>query len=215
MEKNTSEIKRLFLSFDGNSRWMSSSHAEKENLFYDSFNELYQDFKKDPGNIPLLIYAGELSQSLTYALSGELEKVLIAEHEKKTLIKRIFSIFIEALQNIRLHGLGSDQDRRYCGIAIYKTEKAYRIFASNLSHGPKKTGVLDRIAEVNALDAVELKKLYMERMMTGNLSEKGGAGLGIITIAMKSSNPIISEITDLGDDYFALHIAFSVDRETA
>ena len=50
--------------------------------------------------------------------------------------------------------------------------------------------VKSKIEKINAFDVAELKQFYMETLTDGKISSKGGAGLGFITIAMKSKNKL-------------------------
>ena len=50
--------------------------------------------------------------------------------------------------------------------------------------------VSKNIEHLNTLDRPELKSLYLETLTNGQISKKGGAGLGIIIMAMKSKNKI-------------------------
>ena len=47
---------------------------------------------------------------------------------------------------------------------------------------------------VNAMTPDELKQYYRKKLKENEMSEKGGAGLGIIEIVRKSSPPVSVEI---------------------
>jgi hypothetical protein len=47
----------------------------------------------------------------------------------------------------------------------------------------------------------DLKKQYMDVLSNGELSAKGGAGLGFLTIALKSGNNMDFEFLDLNKEY--------------
>ena len=53
-----------------------------------------------------------------------------------------------------------------------------------------------------------LKKVYMNSLALGKLSAKGGAGLGILTIALKSDNNLKFNFERINDDltYFNMNI---------
>ena len=170
--------------------------------FYQNFSRFYKEIQQKAGYKSLLSYSGELSQGFSYALATKLEHILESENVGKGLVKRIFSIFIEALQNVRLHAY-KNAEGILVGIAVVRTQDDFEIHVCNLLEEQKREKLINKINELNALRPEELKKKYMETMMDGDLSEKGGAGLGILTIAIKSRNPIKYEIQPLED---ALHL---------
>ena len=61
-------------------------------------------------------------------------------------------------------------------------------------------GLVNQITKINEFaDPAGLKQYYMEHLENNQLSAKGGAGLGFITIAMKSGNKLkygFDKITD-------------------
>jgi hypothetical protein len=59
---------------------------------------------------------------------------------------------------------------------------------------------------INHLDKEELKAYYLTILEEGNLSEKGGGGLGLIEMAKKSQRPLQAEFKKLADDIFAFNM---------
>jgi len=48
----------------------------------------------------------------------------------------------------------------------------------------------ERLAEINGMDEDTLRKTYIETLCNGQLSDKGGAGLGLLSLAKKASGAI-------------------------
>ena len=55
------------------------------------------------------------------------------------------------------------------------------------------------IDHLNTLDKVGLKSVYLETLTNGQISKKGGAGLGVIIMAMKSKNKIVYSSSPIDD----------------
>ena len=49
-------------------------------------------------------------------------------------------------------------------------------------------------------DPASLKEYYMQHLENNQLSDKGGAGLGFITIAMKSGNKLAYEFDKIDEE---------------
>ena len=57
----------------------------------------------------------------------------------------------------------------------------------------------DKLKNINEKDPNDLKKLYFEILKSGMFGEKSGAGLGLLQIARKSSNPIQYEFSAIDE----------------
>jgi hypothetical protein len=179
----------------------------------EKFNALYQQYKSSDFEI-LLSYFGGLDQSLTFILSNKVEQILEDHESSRSVIKRIFSILIESLQNIRHHAFRSILDEELAGIVVARSDKAYEINVMNLADENARLILENRIADINKLTLDELKQHYLETMTNGIISDKGGAGLGIITIAMKSREPILAHFHKLSSGLYLVNIRFRIAVES-
>ena len=68
------------------------------------FQECLNSYKTKENRVILLSHCGFFSQDLINSLVSGNEELMNSVGDKKILIKRVFSILIEGLQNIRLHG---------------------------------------------------------------------------------------------------------------
>ena len=66
---------------------------------------------------------------------------------------------------------------------------------SNLISNHKTDSIIEAINRLNNEDQAGVKQIYLKTLTNGEISEKGGAGLGIITMAMKSKNEIKYKVT--------------------
>jgi hypothetical protein len=136
------------------------------------------------------------------AIAYDLETVLADRGEKKGVVKRAFSLIIEALQNIRLHGErdSNGEQLAYYTFAENKESREFMISTADIILNKNIYRVQPKIDKINSLDRAGLKELYMETLTDGERSVKGGAGLGFITVAMKSKNKIDYDLVDVGND---------------
>jgi len=175
----------------------------------EQFEALYTHYQNSSGNI-LLSYFGGLDQSLTFILSNKVEQLLEDHERSRGIVKRIFSILIESLQNIRLHAFKNVVHEELAGILVVKFDDFYEINVLNLADENARLILERRIDEVNSLTPGQLKQRYMETMTNGVISDKGGAGLGIITIALKSREHIDYVFHQLSAGLFVVNIRFRV-----
>ncbi len=153
------------------------------------FQDVFASYSAAPGRV-VISHFGEFSQDLVNNISMEVEQFMFDEGDKKGVVKRMFSILVEGLQNIRIHG-EQDTDGHQSGfVLVGQDDDHYRVTMANLIPSSRVENISGRIEEINEMDAAEIKTYYMEVLTNGVISSKGGAGLGFITMAMKSKNKL-------------------------
>lgn len=150
----------------------------------------YKSFLKENGEHFLLAHFGVFSQDLVNSLSESVEEMLTSSGEKKQLVKRIFSILIEGLQNIRVHGSVDESDVQQAFVLLSRKEDFYTIQFGSLIEQVLVSGLQKRLDHLNSLDELALKEHYMSTLTNGEVSATGNAGLGFITMRMKSKQNI-------------------------
>ncbi len=172
----------------------------------------YDLFKRVGSDDFEYIYRGSFSQNLTRKILALAESNLQKLVDKSSLQNRIYFIMVEGLQNVTRHQDVADDESTtlvddYSGIfAIQKRGNRYLITTGNLIVNNKVDSLKQKLERVNSLDREELKQLHKEILSTGELSDKGGAGLGLIEMARKSGNKLLFdfEYIDLYWSYFYL-----------
>lgn len=172
--------------------------------------EVYQNVHErlvtDEGRNVLVSHYGEFSQDLVNSLSEGIEEAMRTRDEKKALIKRMFSILIEGLQNIRIHGVKSPKGKQFSHVIIARNEDNYKVNFGNLIEKGTEENLKKHLTRLNGMDAIQIKQYYMEVLSNGIMSKQGGAGLGFITIAMKSKSQLVFEFKKIDDNYTYFNI---------
>lgn len=154
------------------------------------FDSICDQFVHQESSKILMAHFGGISHDFIISLSESVEELLISYNEKRHLIKRVFSIFIEGLQNIKFHG-EKLEDGVCRGILIFtQHEDHYKIGLGNVINNENIESMKKRLDELNMQSYDETKDLYMRILSHGILSNRGGAGLGFITMKLKSLSKI-------------------------
>ncbi len=155
------------------------------------------------------IYRGEFNDDIADNILSLTEVSLQAQEESSKIKKRVYAIMVEGLQNITRHqdegsALSSDYKSMF---VLQKVQDKYYITTGNLIENNNIDIVKDLITKINSLDKDELKQYYKQVLKEGTLSDKGGAGLGLIDMARKSGNKLSYLFKPLQDNlsYFYLH----------
>lgn len=153
------------------------------------------------------IYRGEFTQSLSHQILSLAEKNIDRDHISSKIKKRVFHIMVESIQNISRHQDEPYKPEETAIFGIQKQNEHYYITTGNVIENAKTESLCGKLDKINNLDQEELDAFYREVLSNGQLSSKGGAGLGLIEMARKSGNKLkyaLDKISDLMS-YFYLH----------
>lgn len=116
---------------------------------------------------------------------------------------------VESIQNISRHGDAREDSEEMTSsfFSIQKQNKWYYITTGNIIENSKIGNLKSKLDKINSLDTEELDKFYREVLGNGQLSSKGGAGLGLIEMVRKSGNKLSYQLERINDEssFFYLH----------
>jgi hypothetical protein len=142
----------------------------------------------------IMSYKGAATSSLISNLVDIIQTRLSDIEPKVATKKKVFSILVEILQNVYHHfEETADNEPREDDVIIFilaRNEQGYFINSGNYMSRADVPALQGRIEEINSLSPEELKERYKQVLNNGYISNKGGAGLGIIDIARKSGSKL-------------------------
>lgn len=155
--------------------------------------ELQSVLKKEHGRGDLfgtlLSYIGPVDSSGMEGLLALAEKSSAASGGR-TMMKRIGNVLIECLQNVMRHGLIEDDGFTQLYLTLESTPVGFQVQCGNMVDTEMRNHLTERLIEINGMEEDTLRKTYIETLCNGELSDKGGAGLGLLSLAKKASGPI-------------------------
>ncbi len=154
----------------------------------------------------MLCYRGAFSQDITKAILSMTEKKLDLEGTDKSIKKKVFNVMVECLQNIAKHGDNAEVEDKEALFMIGRMGDEYVTYSGNLVRQDKVESLRSKLLAINTMDKDEIKDLYKTLIMAKGLSEKAGAGLGLIDIAKKSGNKLDFDFRDVNEQasFFSL-----------
>jgi len=185
------------------------NHSESASL---DINKYYKELL--PEDI-IMSYKGAPSEDLLNSLLSiaESKLMLLTAHSK--LRKKLYHILIEAIQNIHHHFDHDEHVNPDDGGAIIfvlsrdqKREDSYIVIIGNYIINEDIPWLKSHLERINQMDKSQLREFYRNQLHQGELSEKGGAGLGMIDIARRSGNPLDFSFRDChnGSSFFSLRV---------
>lgn len=186
---------------------ISTAQNETRHLLNDRLHQLNQDGFSSV----LMAHFGDLNQDLMNSLTVNVEEMMISAGDRKPLIKRVFSILIEGLQNILIHGETTDEGQPAL-LIVASNDAHYRIVLGNVALAADREKLVSYLNKLNAMDEEDVKSFYLEILNNGLISSKGGAGLGFITMRMKSKGQLNYRFDDLGENLLFFSISTDLER---
>jgi hypothetical protein len=162
----------------------------------------------------LIRFNGPFSHSIIEELGKAVKKYLESEDVQKSAMMDVFSVYIEATQNVRNYANRSDlteTERAHLNtgiIVIARQGDHYVVHSGNRvrpGHGAQLLRDLDGLA---ALDKGQLKALYKEKLRQVLPPGSQGAGLGLIDMARKATQALDYSLVPEEDGYafFSLQV---------
>ena len=175
----------------------------------DNIHDFYN--KMEQGNI-MLSFKGEVTSDLLTSILQIMESKMETLEEPPKIKKKVYNILVECLQNL-YHHLDDDDfktkiNEKSALFMIRKLDGEYSIMTGNFIASENVEMVKGRLDTINKMDKDELKVYYKEVLNNGEMSAKGGGGLGMIDIARKSGKKLEYNFDPIDDNYsfFSLNI---------
>lgn len=156
---------------------------------------------------------GVFSQDLINSIANGVEEIMVSSGDQKKLIKRVFSILIEGLQNIKSHGEKDELDRQLAFLFLCKKPSSYKIVFGNIIQNEDREILVEYLEKINSIENQELKELYMNVLNNGFMSKKGGAGLGFLTMRIKTENKLYYQIEKLSENKSLFTVELLLNRQ--
>ena len=177
----------------------------------------YQMYKAMKTNQISLVYEGEVTQEITKTFTSLTEKNLAKSAESNTVQRKVFNVMVECLQNISKHAdtitKEEEESKERRGIVmISRNDDGYNIITGNVVKSAKVAGITQSLELINSLDKEGLSTLYKQQIMEGRISDKGGAGLGLIDIAKKSGEKLGYQFKEINEEVSFFILTSTIKR---
>jgi len=178
--------------------------------FIDFVYEFYTTMKNQQ---VILVYEGVITHEIVKAFSALAEANMERNQEDASIQKKVYFVMVESLQNISKHSDSAEEDKPGRGVFIIsKAEENYMMTTGNIVENSKVEGLKAMLEQINTLDKEELKELYKTQMKGGSISEKGGAGLGFISIARKTESKLQYSFQPIDDSKTFFILSTNISR---
>lgn len=180
--------------------------------------DAYQKFRHMMDNHIMLSFKGEITSDIITMVLQIMETRLDSVSEKGSVKKRIFNVLVECMQNLYHHSeaeVAGQIDTRRAMLELFYDDDFYYILTGNFIKNNQVPPLRDRIDRVNSLSKDELRRYYREILDNNQISDKGGADLGMIDMARKSGQKLDYNFNKVDDElsFFDLRVKVAKKRD--
>lgn len=165
--------------------------------------QLRKSFKQDT---VCLFYSGKFDDFFTDKMIN-----LIGFESKGRIRGNLAFVIAESFQNVVRHKNPFLRNGNENVFGIRGRNDYMCVFSSNLVSDNTKAELTERLDHINGCTPEELRDAYMTILREGELSEKGGARMGLIEMARRSGHEIQYEFmkVDTGINAFNMQVDFN------
>jgi len=178
----------------------------------------YEKFRRMMDNHIMLSFKGEITSDIITMVLQIMETRLDSVSEKGSVKKRIFNVLVECMQNLYHHSeaeVAGDVSTRRAMLELFYDNDFYYILTGNFIKNGEIPPLKDRIDRVNSLSKDDLRKYYREILDNNQISDKGGADLGMIDMARKSGQKLDYNFSKVNDElsFFDLRVKVAKKKD--
>ncbi|HYF85537.1 SiaB family protein kinase [Azospirillum sp.] len=176
----------------------------------------YAAIKRDLDDKGILFsFSGYLSEGILYSLGEALREKMALEEADGPTIRRVFSVFVEQMQNIirysaeKMSGSAGRAVELSAGMVTIGVEdgKVFIVCGNTVRNGDVPR-LKQRLDHLKSLDRNGIKSYYREQLREEPDDGSRGATLGLIEIARRASDPIDYDFNAMDADrsFFCLKV---------
>ena len=166
----------------------------------------YYRFRQDLQEKGIIMsFSGGVSESVLLSLGDTLKRQIRHEDVDARTEKRVFSVFVELVQNIIRYSadaIADDRDEADLAsglISVGMKDQQFFVVCANTVRREDVAGLREKLDELRGMDREALRAYYKKKLREPADADSKGASLGLIEIARRASEPIEFDFVDVDD----------------
>ena len=177
--------------------------------------DIYDFYDKMERNNIILSFKGNITSELLTSILQIMESKMDNLQEEPKMKKKVYNVLVECLQNLYHHmddimpiSTEGNEVKKSAIFMIGRESNHYTIITGNYILSRNVNMLKTRLDEINLMSKDELKDYYKLVLNNGEMSDKGGGGLGMIDIARKSGQKLNYNFVPIDDKnyFFSLNV---------
>lgn len=161
----------------------------------------------------IINHKGDVNIDIVDSILCQLKNYLNNNLDDKIISKRVYTLSVECLENVLRHSDLNKKDHVLVinyppRFIVEKISETFVIHTGNIILNTNIDDVIARIEKLNSLEKNDINNLYKESLSKAEISEKGGAGLGLIVMARTTRQKIKYDFEKINNkfSYFAMQL---------
>ena len=157
----------------------------------------------------LMCYFGNVSFKISNHLINTLKENLDADEMERVFFKKVYSSFVECIENITRHTENDiDSGERFGIVNVSRQGDYIVIHSGNMIKIEDIPDLENRLKPLKEQSQEEIKQAFQKQLVKGELTDKGEARLGMLQIALNSEGNMDYEFQHVDDDkqFFLLEV---------
>jgi hypothetical protein len=176
-------------------------------------NRLFSLFKEFEKYSLSYVYKGIFNPNHTDQILSLAENNMAVTGESTKTQKRVYFVMVESLQNITRHQDVKQDVENQAFFVVHNNVGEYDLTSGNVVEKEEINDLKAKIDKINSLNADELKAYQKEILENTGMSDKGGAGLGLIEMARRSGNKLEYDFQEINDKLSYFYFKSKVTSE--
>ncbi len=160
----------------------------------------------------LISHCGTFSTEFIRELAESLVKITTSYGVKSAQNKRLFSILLEGLKNLKLYAEPDDKNNKVGFLIVSKNADSFVFHISNIVSIQNYKQVEKYLHQINSFTEKELEETYFEILKNELLGLEGKKGRGFINARLKSNNKVEHTVNELSADLLLLNCFLVVNN---
>jgi hypothetical protein len=162
-----------------------------------------------------LIWSGHFSPEIGKEVLSFTETRLSEEDIDNNLKRKVFSILVEALENVAKYSPGKEEEEKFgMPVAMLRlVGQYYYVTTGNLIPNDKVDALRGKLDNINGCDRESLKELFRDALLSQNIETESTGNLGLIEMARKSGNKLEYLFESVNDTYSYYTLTVKVEEQ--
>lgn len=167
----------------------------------------YLGFKNDLNRKGIIMsFSGCISESILFSLGETLKHQMRLEETDTRTEKRVFSVFVELVQNIIRYSAESAGTRPGVFdlatgvISVGVADGKFFIVCANTVQRDNVAFLRERLNLLRDMSREEMRRYYRQKLREPAEGDSKGASIGLVEIARRASEPIEFDFVDIDEE---------------
>ncbi len=148
----------------------------------------------------VLGYRGAITQELIVIFLRLAETKIYPKYESQAFKRKIFSVFVETLQNIHKYAIPDETGFNNAYFLVREIPDGLQISTGNIVSQEAQKNLEAKLAAIDQKNIEELKEISKKRLFEERNNQFDSVGIGLLELAIKSNKQLVYKFRPVAPD---------------